>query len=268
MSAVMAVYTRTWAWAGCVAYLGWVGNAKACVLGISKKQTPAPFFVYDYLNSKTKTAESEESIGTKTKYMFKNIIFAAILLGVSVSVAAQEKIEEKNASQTEIPGNIVVDAEYQAIDGGSGYGLNISCGGKNGGLVLKGAITSGKTNSDITKNEGWNIGIGYGYRYWFNKMFFVEGQAGVGYYHGTVEMRYEDGVNDHYSVALGHYTTTKYSKKKDSNGEFGCFFQPRIGVNIAKGYGLFAGYNWDFIKFKFNKDYTSDYFSVGMIAVF
>ena len=37
-----------------VAYLGWVGNAKACVLEISKKQTPAPFFVYDYFNSKTK----------------------------------------------------------------------------------------------------------------------------------------------------------------------------------------------------------------------
>ena len=50
----MVIYIRTWAWAGCVAYLGWVGNAKACVLEISKKQTPAPFFVYDYFNSKTK----------------------------------------------------------------------------------------------------------------------------------------------------------------------------------------------------------------------
>ena len=50
----IAVYIRTWAWASCVAYLGWVGNAKACVLEISKKQTPAPFFVYDYFNSKTK----------------------------------------------------------------------------------------------------------------------------------------------------------------------------------------------------------------------
>lgn len=60
----MVIYIRTWAWAGCVAYLGWVGNAKAGVLEISKKQTPAPFFVYDYLNTETLTfAESEESIG-------------------------------------------------------------------------------------------------------------------------------------------------------------------------------------------------------------
>ena len=67
MSVAIVVYIRIWAWAGCVAYLGWVGNAKAGVLEISKKQTPAPFFVYDYLNSKTKnTAESEESIGEKT----------------------------------------------------------------------------------------------------------------------------------------------------------------------------------------------------------
>ena len=47
------MYIRIGAWAGCVAYLGWVGNAKAGVLEISKKQTPAPFFVYDYFNSRT-----------------------------------------------------------------------------------------------------------------------------------------------------------------------------------------------------------------------
>ena len=52
---VIAMYIRIGAWAGCVAYLGWVGNAKAGVLEISKKQTPAPFFVYDYLNSRTIT---------------------------------------------------------------------------------------------------------------------------------------------------------------------------------------------------------------------
>lgn len=62
---VIAMYIRIGAWAGCVAYLGWVGNAKACVLGISKKQTPAPFFVYDYPTQKLlQTAESEESIST------------------------------------------------------------------------------------------------------------------------------------------------------------------------------------------------------------
>lgn len=50
----IVAYICTLAWAGCVAYLGWVGNAKACVLEISKKQTPAPFFIYDDFNSKIK----------------------------------------------------------------------------------------------------------------------------------------------------------------------------------------------------------------------
>lgn len=62
----IAVYIRTWAWAGCVAYLGWVGNAKACVLEISKKQTPAPFSYMIISTRKQKLAESEESISTKT----------------------------------------------------------------------------------------------------------------------------------------------------------------------------------------------------------
>ena len=62
----MVMYIRTWAWAGCVAYLGWVGNAKACVLEISKKQTPTPFSYLIISTRKQKLAESEESISTKT----------------------------------------------------------------------------------------------------------------------------------------------------------------------------------------------------------
>ena len=42
---------------------------------------------------------------------------------------------------------------------------------------------------------------------------------------------------------------------------------PKIGINLYKGTSVVASYRWDFHEFKFNKDYISDYFSIGLIFV-
>lgn len=199
--------------------------------------------------------------------MNRKIVTAVCALGLSLSVMAQEngvvkKDEFPKVKQTEG----YVSADYQAIDGGFGLGFNVIVNH----FVFTGAFTEGQTNADITENNGWNIGVGYSHRYWLGKQLYIEGQAGVGYYHGSMKIKYVSGTKNNSSPTLGHYTTNTYSYKTESNGDFGMFLTPRIGLKLLKvkdtEWGVVAGYRWDFIKFKFNKDYTADYFTIGVMG--
>lgn len=140
--------------------------------------------------------------------------------------------------------------EYQAVDGGFGLGMNLIINH----FVLTGSLQSLETNKYVTTNENWSIGVGYNYRNWLGKTFYIEGTAGVEYIHSTVE------------VKSGSETA------EDSNGEFGLFINPRIGMKLFKYFdnwiSLTAGYRWDFIKFKFDEDYINDYFTVGLSTTF
>ena len=42
---------------------------------------------------------------------------------------------------------------------------------------------------------------------------------------------------------------------------------PRVGLNF-NGYSIFAGYRWDFLDFKFDKEHKGDYFTVGIAKLF
>lgn len=121
-------------------------------------------------------------------------------------------------------------------------------------LLLNFRMVSGDTNSVVTSNEAWSAGVGYNYRYWLAKSLYLEGQAGVEYAHATLE-----------------YKDSNRKTVKDSNGDFGLFLSPRIGLNLFKlwdcDWGVVAGYRWDFNKFKFSKEYTSDYFTIGLSIV-
>ena len=121
-------------------------------------------------------------------------------------------------------------------------------------LLLNFRMVSGDTNSVVTSNEAWSAGVGYNYRYWLAKSLYIEGQAGVEYAHATLE-----------------YKDSNRKTVKDSNGDFGLFLSPRIGLNLFKlwdcDWGVVAGYRWDFNKFKFSKEYTSDYFTIGLSIV-
>ena len=136
--------------------------------------------------------------------------------------------------------------EYQGIEDGFGMGMNLVINH----FVLSGSMYSLDTNGYIETNEGWKLGAGYNHRHWFNKSIYIEGTVGVQYWNHKMEI---DG-------------------EEDSNGEFGLFVTPRVGLKLFKiwdtDWAINAGYRWDFNKFKFSKDYTSDYFTIGLTAVF
>ncbi|MBR1879409.1 MAG: hypothetical protein IJ804_01440 [Prevotella sp.] len=143
------------------------------------------------------------------------------------------------------------DISYQAIENGFGLGMTWVFNH----IVLNGSMISGETNSYIKKNEGWRIGLGLNYRHWLANFLFIEGQAGVEYTHGTVEIK-----------------VSKNETSENSEGNFGMFLTPRVGLKALKiagtDWGVVAGYRWDFNKFKFDKDYTAKYFTIGLIGVF
>ena len=140
--------------------------------------------------------------------------------------------------------------EYLGIEDGFGLSYNLIIDH----FLLSGRLISGETNSVVKSNEAWSVGVGYNYRYWLAKYLYVEGQAGVEYTHATLE-----------------YKDSNKKTVKDSNGDFGLFLTPRIGLKLFKlwdtDWGVVAGYRWDFNKFKFSKENTSDYFTIGLSVV-
>ena len=137
------------------------------------------------------------------------------------------------------------DLSYQAISGGFGMGITWVFNY----LVINASFLSGDTDKYIEKNEGWRAGIGANYRHWLADFIYIEGQAGVEYSHSTIKMKGGD---------------------KNSDGDVGLFVTPRVGIpflNIANTkWGIVAGYRWDFNKFKFKKENTDDYFTIGIVA--
>ena len=125
-------------------------------------------------------------------------------------------------------------------------------------------------------NKGKYVGIGGHYRYWFNKWLYCEGNLGVFYGNTSFEYEVEEVRTMHYDTpALGEgdrtYTATR--TEEDSDGGFGLFLTPRLGVKIftlknGNALSLGAGYRWNFGDFKFDKEHTSDYFSIGIAGVF
>lgn len=166
-----------------------------------------------------------------------------------------EPVKEKKYSYgTKAAGESVklnsgIGFDYMAINSG-GFGFNLIVDN----FLINFKTIMGDTDSYVTKNESWGIGLGGNRRYWLTKFFFVEGQAGVEYVHTSLE-----------------YKVDKNKTTKDSNGDLGLFVTPRIGIKLGKflgsQIGIVAGYRCDFAKFKFNKEYTSDYFTVGFSCI-
>lgn len=206
----------------------------------------------------------------KTKWL-KRMALLAIGLGLHLGMNAQENLtalaDTTGTKSTQQPtgssgGGLL---EYLGIDNGFGMGLNFRIK-----YVMVGyGYTSGKTDTYITENNGWNISAGGDYQHWLGKWFYVEGAAGLGYFHGKTKTREESGEERYYSQGSYH-TRPTYETKTHKNGEVGLFINPRIGIklfNSKKGNGswaLTASYRWNFLKFKFKKGYINDYFTVGL----
>ena len=161
--------------------------------------------------------------------------------GSPITGAAGQQVGESSEEQP-LGG---FDLSYQALDGGFGMGLTWVFNS----LVLNFSWLAGDTDKYIEKNEGWRAGVGFNYRHWLSDFLYIEGQAGLEYSHVTVKIKGGDS---------------------ESDGNLGLFVTPRVGIPLltigdAK-WGIVAGYRWDFNKFKFKKEYTDDYFTIGIVA--
>jgi len=177
--------------------------------------------------------------------MKKTISIMLFLVAICLNVDAQGTSNVPEGEQYKNG----FDMSYQAIEHGFGMGI----GWVFSPVVINASFISGDTNKYVTKNEGWRVGLGGNYRFWIAKPLFIEAQAGVEYTHVTLE------------------TKVNGQKDKNSEGNFGMFLTPRIGLKLFKlwdaNMGIIAGYRWDFNKFKFDKDYTDKYFTIGICAV-
>lgn len=185
----------------------------------------------------------------------KKIVFFAFALFFAITVNAQKVLTDDVDSTATVTTSTAHGhdeevnylnggggLDYMAVEDGFGLGLNFVLGHV---LVDFSAVSQG---NDYYDADIYTIGVGGQYRYWFNKTLFIEGRAGIHYRHGTVKWKVED--------------------EKESKGKFGMFITPRIGLKLFKVGGdylaLVAGYRWDFNEFKFNKENTADYFTVGL----
>lgn len=185
----------------------------------------------------------------------KKLIMMVVIAFTTLSMNAQKvMVDNVNASTTksenltetiesdDVHSLIGYGLEYQAVEDGFGIGIDFSIMH----FIISFSMYNLDTNDLIDKNEGWKLGIGYHHRYWFNKYIYLEGSAGVQYWEHKMEMGGDE----------------------NSNGEFGLFLTPKLGLKLFKYCGITAGYRWDFNKFKFSKDYTADYFTVGLSLAF
>ena len=164
--------------------------------------------------------------------------------------------------------------DYLGIEDGWGIGLNIPM--MKYAVIDAGYSSAGSDGVDVSS---WYVGIGGHYRYWFNKWLFIEGNIGVLYGHTSIDIDYDSGSystrakpnNFKDNVGTGSSSTGSDSYD-DSDGAFGLFFTPRLGIRLFKfgnsDIALVGGYRWNFSDFKFDKEHTSDYFTIGIASIF
>jgi hypothetical protein len=111
-------------------------------------------------------------------------------------------------------------------------------------LELGGMATYGdlyKSNKDFYKdNFMLKFSVGGDYKFFLGEQFYLEGRAGVGYW------------------------WSKAGKGVDGDGNVYLTLQPRIGWKFAEHWGVFAGGQFDFYKFKFSKGYNQGYGTIGV----
>lgn len=134
-----------------------------------------------------------------------------------------------------------MDVQYHAIENGWGIGLNYVISG----FVLGFDYLFGKKNDYIRNNGGMEFYIGGNYRYRIIENFYVEGRVLAGYYYWKTEYN------------------SKTNLENDSANKLYLGLSPRIGLQFGS-WAISAGYRWDYIDFKFDKDHCLDRFNIGL----
>lgn len=195
----------------------------------------------------------------------KQIICTILLTIVALYVSAQER----ETVTKELPKSLTIEFGTKKPKE-EGYHLGADFLYKY--LILGGGYGFTESENDKFKAaQRFDFHLGGNYRYYFlENMFYIEGRLLVGYRHyfqkylaGVREIRHETGfgrVYDSYSVEEDIWKT--YGK-----GNMYVGASPRIGMDVG-GITLVAGYRWDFMDFKFDKEHKSDFFTVGLEYAF
>ncbi len=199
--------------------------------------------------------------------MKKNIILTMMVICVALNVNAQET--EKNYQ--EFQSGIGID--YSAVKDGGAVGMDLLFNH----FLVGYAFGWGKDTDYIKDQSSWQIELGGNHRFFLGtKYLFLEARAMVGYAHG--KFKYVAGTETKTSTSgVGRmerthtYTTTKW--EEESNGDFYLAVSPRLGLNLiqlknGRNIAIVCGYRWNFTKFKFDKDHTSDFLTIGIAGVF
>ncbi len=205
--------------------------------------------------------------------MKKYLLSALAVLVMGLSANAQTVISNDYGSTTteKSAGNQTshvdeIEYRYSGMDY-SYVGMEDAWGIKMN-FLIKGFLAGykfifGKTDNYLTTNDVWTIDLGYNYRHWLSKSFYIEGRAGLQYIHTNLEYKTTTRAG-YYTKYSNMYQKKSSSSEKISEGNVGLFLAPRIGLALGNSFAISAGYEWNFLEFNFDKAHTLDYFTVGI----
>ncbi|MBQ7686381.1 MAG: hypothetical protein IJT28_04000 [Bacteroidaceae bacterium] len=117
-----------------------------------------------------------------------------------------------------------------------------------------------ESNSDVGAFAGGS------YRYWAMPALFIEGHAGLGWLYHSWSYKYTN-----YNIIGGRTYTTELTASDHKSYMF-AYFHPRVGVKVyEKGntaWCITAGYRFDAMDFKTDKENLAKYFTFGFAVAF
>ena len=181
----------------------------------------------------------------------KNFICLAILsIAFGLNANSQTVITNDYSSSTNVSMDDDIQkqgsdcsASYHAIEDGWGYSID----GIISNFVVGYGMYFGDTGKYLRTNYGLEIYIGGNYRYHATKNLYFDARVIGGYYY------WETGLEG--------------GKDKDKTNEGFIGLSPIVGLQF-NNFFIFAGYRWDWVKFKLKKDYCIDRFTAGIAFTF
>lgn len=228
----------------------------------------APFFIHNKIMKKLFLLAFAMCLST-----------SAINAQVFVGNSNEQVTTTKKVSKTSIAGiqeqgakkedkiNSSWDFSYLFVEDGWGLGLDLVANHFNLGFNY----AKGDETDYLKNNSSWSLSMGYNGRYWLAESFYIEARGGVQYGSSSYEM--VTGTKQ-VTKTIGYgsnkktYTTTVNVWEEESDSSFGLYLNPRIGLAFGKSVAVTAGYEWNFNDFKFDKEHTSDYFTLGLSFLF